>query len=155
MSRPDAEAASIAVDLALAIVRLRARLRLESSSDTWTWPQLSTLARVIDEGPLTVSDLAKAEHLRPQSMAAIMAALKNDGLVQAKADPHDGRKTLITATAKGRAVVDELEGQREEWLTTAIMSLIEPGEYRDLREAVKLIKRLADAQRPHGRRATW
>jgi DNA-binding MarR family transcriptional regulator len=155
MSRPDGEAASIAVDLALAIVRLRARLRLESSSDTWTWPQLSTLTRVIDEGPLTISDLALAEHLRPQSMAAIMAVLRKDGLVQAKPDPHDGRKTLITATAKGRAVVDELEGQREEWLTKAIASLIEPGEYNDLRNAVKLIKRLADAQRPHSRRATW
>ena len=73
--------------------RLRARLRAESAPRdmSWNWSQLTTLGRLVVDGPATTSDLAQAEHLRRQSMAEIVAALRAGGLVESKPDPSDGR----------------------------------------------------------------
>ena len=53
-----------ATELMKAMTRLRARLRSESAPTEmrWTWSQLTTLGRIISEGPATVSELAHAEH---------------------------------------------------------------------------------------------
>src|SRR6201986_3293638 len=96
--------AEAAAELMKSVTRLRARLRAETAPAQMpaTWSQLTTLARVIAEGPATTSALAQAEHVRRQSMAETIAALRADGLVTAEPDPADGRKTLITATERGR-----------------------------------------------------
>src|SRR5258707_14804526 len=87
----------VARRLPRAMIRLRARLRAESAPENmrWTGSQITTLARIAGEGPITVSALAVAEHGRPQSMAETVAALRDEGLVSAKADPPDRRKTLM------------------------------------------------------------
>ncbi|HXO49511.1 MAG TPA: MarR family transcriptional regulator [Mycobacterium sp.] len=94
----------VARRLPRAIVRLRARLRAESALGEmrFTWSQVSTLGRNAEDGTATVSALAVAEHVRPQSMAETVAALRNAGLVAAKSDPRDGRKTLMSVTPAGR-----------------------------------------------------
>jgi DNA-binding MarR family transcriptional regulator len=76
----------VARGLPRAMIRLRARLRAESAPDDMrlTWSQISTLLRIAEEGPITVSALAVAEHVRPQSMAETVAALRQEGLVSAK-----------------------------------------------------------------------
>jgi DNA-binding MarR family transcriptional regulator len=135
---------TVAVELALAIKRLRARLRAESTTSTgWTISQLSTLARIINEGPLTASELAQAEHVRPQSIAEIVTALKTDGLVVAKPDPTDGRKSLINPTPAGRKLIKTMSASREAWLARAIDAEIEPGERRALVKAIEILNRLA------------
>src|SRR5215510_13934842 len=97
--------------------RLRARLRSESrSAEGWTTSQLSALARIVREGPVTASALAVAEHVRPQSIGEIVGALKLGGLVAATPDPNDGRKTLLSATAAGRKLVRSVTELREAWL---------------------------------------
>src|ERR1700743_670250 len=78
-----------------------------------TWAQLTTLHRIAAEGPTTVSALANAEHVRPQSMAETVAALRRDGLVAAKPDPTDGRKTLMSITAAGRKLSSSIGPIRE------------------------------------------
>src|ERR1700757_1405758 len=86
-----------------AMVRLRARLRAESTPRDmrWTWSQISTLNRIAEEGPKKVSSLGDGEHVRPQSMAETVAALRQEGLIIGKPDPADGRKTLMSITAAG------------------------------------------------------
>jgi DNA-binding MarR family transcriptional regulator len=65
-----------ATELMQAMTRLRARLRSESSPDEMelTWSQITTLARIVREGPVTATELARAEHVRRQSMACRQAA---------------------------------------------------------------------------------
>jgi DNA-binding MarR family transcriptional regulator len=137
--------ASQAVALGLAVKRLRARLRAESATTSgWTISQLSTLARIVNEGPITASALAQVEHVRPQSIAEILATLKTDRLVSAAPDPTDGRKSLISATAEGREVVRSVSASREAWLSRAIDSVLEPGEHATLDAAIELLNRLAE-----------
>ena len=136
----------VARRLAQAMVRLRARLRAESTPRDmrWTWSQLSTLHRIATEGPTTVSGLANAEHVRPQSMAETVAALRRDGLVSGKPDPTDGRKTLMAITASGRKLLSSVIPIREAWLETAIDEQLTPADRRTLLKAAGIMERLAD-----------
>ncbi|MDT7766892.1 MAG: hypothetical protein QOC63_6312 [Mycobacterium sp.] len=132
--------------LGLAMVRLRARLRAESAPDDmrWSWSQVTTLSRIAAEGPTTVSALAVAEHMRPQSMAETVAALREEGLVSAKSDPTDGRKTLMSITPSGRKLVSNIAPIREAWLEAAIEQNLTPAERRTLLKAADIMQRLAD-----------
>lgn len=134
-----------AVELALALKRLRARLRAEASpAEGWTISQLSALRRLVREGPTTASHLARSEHVRPQSMAAIVATLREGDLVTSSPDPDDGRKTVLRATAAGRRLVKARSESREAWLARAIESLDEQGRADALVEAITLLTSLAD-----------
>jgi DNA-binding MarR family transcriptional regulator len=136
----------LANELALAMTRLRARLRLESAPQgaAWTWSQVTTLMRIIAEGPCTVAQLAQAEHVRPQSMAESVAALRREGLVAGSQDPGDRRKVRLEATEEGRALAAAIPALREAWLQAAITAALGEDERAQLGAAVLLINRLAD-----------
>jgi DNA-binding MarR family transcriptional regulator len=140
----------IATELTMAMTRLRARLRLESSAPlrSWTWSQLSTLRQIIKHGPTTAAALAQIEHVRPQSIAETIAALKADDLVTTAPDPADRRKSLISATPRGHRVSDSVIEQREHWLTRALDAATTPAERRLLADATAVLNRLADCKLP-------
>ena len=110
----------------------------------WSWSQISTLKRVEEEGPLTVSALAVAEHVRPQSMAATVAALAEDGFVGREPDPTDGRKTLISITDTGRKLLTAIPAQREAWLAAMIEEHLSAADRKALARAAQIMGRLAD-----------
>jgi DNA-binding MarR family transcriptional regulator len=136
----------VGVELAMAMTRLRARLRVESASSAgkWNWSQLTVLHRIINEGPLTQSALATAEHIRSQSMAELLGPLKDDGLVTTKPDPGDGRKTLLLATVKGKRVAKDVAASREAWLVEAMDRFSTAAERRKLLDAIEVMNRIAD-----------
>ena len=137
-----------AAELTKAMTRLRARLRSETAPDEmpWTWSQLMTLSRIVDQGPTTASALAQAEHVRRQSMAETLAALRAHDLIVAEPDPNDGRKTLISATDAARALMPTIPAAREAWLAGALRSLLQPGEQQILLQASAIMNRIADAE---------
>ena len=137
-----------AAEFTKAMTRLRARLRSETAPDEmpWTWSQLTTLGRIVDEGPTTASALAQAEHVRRQSMAETLAALRGHGLVATEQDPHDGRRTLISASAAGRALIATIPAAREDWLAGAMRQMLHADEQQVLRRAAEIMNRIADAE---------
>jgi DNA-binding MarR family transcriptional regulator len=138
-------ASETATELMKAMTRLRARLRTESapSEMPWTWSQLTTLGRIVEEGPTTTSALAQAEHVRRQSMAETLSALHAAGLIYSEQDPNDGRKTLITVTRKGKALLRNIPTAREAWLNVAFEALLDPSEQQLLLKAAALMNRIA------------
>jgi DNA-binding MarR family transcriptional regulator len=150
-SRSQSEA-SDAVRLAMAVSRLRSRIRTESGMRSTGIPisQLAVLGRIIDEGPTTAAALAAGEHVTQQAIAQSLATLKERGLVEKQADPSDGRKSLVTATAAGRALRDGITASREEWLTQAIDAAVRPEEPPLLAEAIDLLERIADVELHRG-----
>jgi DNA-binding MarR family transcriptional regulator len=141
---------STAVGLALAIQRLRARIRSEAGLDTspWSRSQLQALDRVVQGPPMTTSDLASAEYVRPQSMAQTLEALEKGGLVARRRDPDDGRRVLILATDSGREVVQFVLEKRNAWLTAAIQHELDAKELAALPTLVRMLDRLADSDVP-------
>ena len=144
--------ASDAVRLAMAVSRLRSRIRIESGLRSTGIPisQLAVLGRIIDEGPTTAAALAAGEHVTQQAIAQSLATLTQRGLVEKRADPGDGRKSLVTATAAGRELRESLAVSREEWLAQAVDAAVLPGERPLLREAIGLLERIADVKLQRG-----
>jgi len=140
--------AADAVTLITAMTRLRARLRRETVEGELpcTWSQITTLHRIVQDGPTTVSVLAQAEHVRRQSMAETIAALRDLGFVESRKDPGDARKILIQATEPGRSLIAALPTAREAWLDAAMRAVLRPAERKLLVEAAGLMDRLADAE---------
>ena len=134
-------------ELMKSMTRLRARLRSESAPTEMpaTWSQLTTLARIIAEGPTTTSALAQAEHVRRQSMAETVAALRANGLVASEPDPSDRRKTLIMATEKGKQLTATIPAAREAWLSSAIRASLDADEQQTLLKAAAIMNRIADS----------
>jgi DNA-binding MarR family transcriptional regulator len=77
-------------------------------------------------------------------MAETVAALREGGLVSAKSDPTDGRKTLMSITPSGRKLSSSIGPIREDWLTTAIDQHLTVTERRTLLKAADIMERLAD-----------
>jgi DNA-binding MarR family transcriptional regulator len=88
--------------LGLLVRRMRAAAPSESRDLSWT--QKSVLVRLEKEGPATISELARAEVVKPQSMGTAIAALEGMGMVERKADPTDGRQMNIKLTDKGSLI---------------------------------------------------
>jgi DNA-binding MarR family transcriptional regulator len=131
-----------------AMTRLRARLRSEAPLDDLpvTWSHLTVLHRIVEQGPVTATELAQAEHVRRQSMAETLAGLRAGDLVTDGKDPSDGRKVLVSATAAGRALVERSAATREAWLSKAISNTLNAEEHRVMIRAAEIMDRLADAK---------
>jgi DNA-binding MarR family transcriptional regulator len=142
--REAARVVALAGDLRALIGRLRRRLRDEAPPGDLTPSQTSVLARLEREGPATVTTLARAEGMRPQSMGAIVSALEAAGLVRGAPDPRDGRQTLLSLTAVARETINASRAAKEDWLVRTIRAKLAPDEQDDLARGIALLKRLVD-----------
>jgi DNA-binding MarR family transcriptional regulator len=136
------ESAVVARELVVVFSRLRRRLREVATLDDLTPSQTSVLSRLSKDGDASMSDLAAAERVRPQSMAATLAALDQHGLINRRPDPEDGRRQLIGLSDLGRARVDGSRQAREEWLVQALDDDFTEDERRAVANAMHLLDRL-------------
>jgi DNA-binding MarR family transcriptional regulator len=70
------------------------------------------LAQIESLGPARVGDLARADHSSQPTMTAQVQRLAEEGLVAREMDPADGRAVLISLTAPGRMLLDEVRQAR-------------------------------------------
>ncbi|WP_285489465.1 MarR family winged helix-turn-helix transcriptional regulator [Amycolatopsis taiwanensis] len=118
----------------------------------WSRSQLVALDRIVGGTAVSTSDLAAAEHMRPQPMAQIVSALERDGLIERRPDPADGRRNLIEATAKGREAVETASTLRDTWLAQALDQALDARQRNLVPELIELLNLLADADTvPPGR----
>jgi DNA-binding MarR family transcriptional regulator len=136
--------ASLAADLRIAGGKLVRRLREQSHAGDFTSPQKSVLLRLDRDGPATVSALARAEGIRPQSMRVTVAALDALNVIAGKPDPADGRQTLVDLTPAFRKTIRASQAAKDDWLVHALKTQLSRAEQNELTSAVKLLQRLAD-----------
>jgi DNA-binding MarR family transcriptional regulator len=140
---PDS-AVRAARELRVVFSRLRRRLREVAGFGDLTPSQTAVLSRLDKSGPASASDLAAAERVRPQSMAAILTAIEQHGLIGRTPDPADGRRQLISLTAEGDAMIAGSRRVREEWLALAFADDYTEAERTTILEALTLLDRLAE-----------
>ncbi|MGC8517644.1 MAG: MarR family winged helix-turn-helix transcriptional regulator [Steroidobacteraceae bacterium] len=140
----DSAVAPLAAALRIVSGKLARRLRDQGHFGDFTWTQMKVLGRLERDGPATVSALAHAEGIRPQSIGATVATLKSAGLISGAADPHDGRQTLLSLTPACRELIQSARAAREDWLMRAIGTRLDPAERAALADAVGLLERLLE-----------
>jgi DNA-binding MarR family transcriptional regulator len=134
--------ALVASELRVVLGQLLRRLRAEHR---FSLSQGSVLGRLDRGGAQSVSELAVAERVRPQSMAQTVAELEADRLVARRPDDTDRRRALVELTREGRVVLEEDRRQREGWLASAIEGDLSAQEQAVLSEAVTVLRRLAES----------
>ena len=136
---------ALAGDLRVVLGKLKRRLQGEAHLGDLTWSQMQVLILLDREGSATVTALARAEGVRPQSMGATVAALEAAGLVSGAPDPADGRQTVLSLTAACRDRIKVARAAREDWLSHAIRTTLAPAEQEQLAAAMTLLQRLVES----------
>lgn len=140
----DAAAQALATEIRRIAGRLKRRLREISGVGDMPAAQIAVLLHLESEGQATVSDLARAEGMRPQSMGAIVAALEAAGHVVGQPDPADGRRTLLSLTESSAAWMRAGRAARQDMLAGAIAARLNPSEQGLLGAALPLLARLVE-----------
>ncbi|SCL55417.1 DNA-binding transcriptional regulator, MarR family [Micromonospora peucetia] len=136
--------AQLAPQLRDSITRLNRRVRQARPVGDLTVTQLSALTSLQLAGALTPRELADVERVQPPTMTKIVAKLEERGLVQRTPHPTDGRQVILAATEGGRAVLEQFERVRDEWLASRLAELTE-AERDTLRQAAEILQQVARA----------
>ena len=110
--------------------------------------QLSALSVLVFGGPRTLGELAAAEQVRPPTMTRIVQALEDDGLVRRERDRADARIHRLSATAKGRRVMQKARERRIANLA-ALLRRLPPADVARVQEAAELVERALVEVSPH------
>jgi len=132
---------AIADKLHSAAIHLLRRLRAEDTATELSAPRLSALSVVVFAGPVALSDLAKAEQVRLPTISRLIKDLEREGLVRRMKVQDDARVQRVTATARGKKLLQEGRRRRIERLAADLAEL-SPAEWRVLGEAADLMERL-------------
>jgi DNA-binding MarR family transcriptional regulator len=133
----------LASQLSLAVVRLTRQLRSRRASNQISMSQMSVLATLATEGPMTAGALAARERVQPPSMTRVIASLSQAGLVSRQHDPSDGRQVIVALREEGRRALADESHIRELWMEEQL-SRLAPAQLRVLREAVRIMGALAN-----------
>lgn len=122
-------------------IHLLRRLRRTDDQMGLSGPRASALSVLVFGGPTSLAQLAKAEQVKPPTMARLVDALEAAGLAQRQSDKSDLRAVRIRATAKGRKLLLEGRARRLKQLTS-LLEAATGSERAALTEAVSTLQRL-------------
>ena len=131
---------SIAAHLRVVIARTARRLRQEAGVDLS--PSLAAALGTIERhGPLTPSEIAACERIQRPTATRIIARLEEAGLVTRAADPADGRSSLVSISADGRALLERLRANKDAFLARRLETLA-ADDRATLERAAKILERV-------------
>ena len=117
------DVAPLANELRLAIHRLTRRLRQQHPDNDLTLTQISALAIIWREGPITAGELAIREQVRPPSITRVVDGLESANMVSRRNNPADGRQVVIQITDEGVGRMETYVEAREAWLAQQLAAL--------------------------------
>jgi DNA-binding MarR family transcriptional regulator len=118
---------------------MRAQIHV-ANADGIEWAGSMLLFHLCKDGPQRSSALAAAVCVDPSTVSRQIGDLVDLGLVDRRADPHDGRATLLAATAAGEARYQQLQERRER----AFALMLADWSHTDITALVDLLRRLND-----------
>jgi DNA-binding MarR family transcriptional regulator len=136
----------VAARLRLSATRL-ARILRQQAELGLTPSQITALATIAREGPLTLGALADTEHVTPPSMTKVVEKLEAMGLIERRPDPADRRRVLAAVTSAGLDLLAEARARKDAILATRIAEL-DDGQLRQLTVALDVLDLLAGSGRP-------
>jgi DNA-binding MarR family transcriptional regulator len=125
-----------------AAIQLLRRVRVRDGELGLSAPRLSALSVIVFAGPITISELAATQGVRPPTMTRLVDGLERDGLAMREAHPEDGRSVQVRATGMGRLALSRERQQRTGALSTRLAEL-STRDRETLGRAVALMERVA------------
>ncbi|WP_308117625.1 MarR family winged helix-turn-helix transcriptional regulator [Streptomyces anatolicus] len=110
---------------------------------TLSFTTLSVLDTLNSRGPTRLTKLAKTEQISQPGLTQLVTRLEQDGLVERRPDPTDGRAVLVHITDAGRQVGASRLEDRIRRLVPLVAQLA-PEDQRAITEALPALSRLAE-----------
>lgn len=133
------EVADTFVALMRSFGRVKARFMALAQHDV-EWSAQILLRVLVQDGPMRASALAEALHFDPSTVSRQVASLVKDGFIERRADPDDGRASILVATDKADAVLEEQNKEREQHMAAMLKDWSED----DLATFAELLRRFTD-----------
>lgn len=129
------ELADTFVHLMRSFNRARARWLAEAEHNV-EWTAHAVLRALRTEGPLRAGEVAEHLQFDPSTVSRQVAALVKDGLIERRADPEDGRASVLVLTEKADVVLADYQRFRV-GVFAAMLADWSPGEVTDLTAKLK------------------
>lgn len=136
---------SLASDLRAVISALHKGLR-RFSVNSYSMTEMETIGLLTREPALLPSQLAALTRVKTQTMSQILNKLEAQRVIKRTPSKEDKRSILISLTAPGRKMVQQMRYERDEWLRHAIDTALTEKEKDLLIKAVPLLNKLVDTQ---------
>jgi DNA-binding MarR family transcriptional regulator len=104
----------------------------------------SVMGLLKNEGELLPNELAAMEKITTQSMSQILNHLSELGYINRRSSKEDKRKSFISLSAKGVAVINQVRSEKDNWLYQAITESCTTEEISILKKALIPLKKLVD-----------
>ncbi|MER7841612.1 MarR family transcriptional regulator [Streptomyces sp. NPDC096040] len=130
----------------IAVEQLVRHVRPSATAGGLSTTASSALARLGREGPLRLTELARAEGASQPGMTQLVGRLERAGLVARNADSTDGRGVVVEITGTGLEVFRQRRAERAHALQELIEELTEP-EQRAVRLALPALARAIEGRR--------
>jgi DNA-binding MarR family transcriptional regulator len=124
-----------------AAIHLLRQLRTEDRTAGIGPAQLSALSVLVFGGSMSLKQLAAIEQVKPPTMVRIVQGLVDQKLATSSPDSKDRRKIRISATTRGRSLMQRARRRRVEALARTLSQKTE-AERQGLKKAVELLKQL-------------
>lgn len=137
---------ALSADLRTLVRQLSRRLRSSSAPVAdLPLPQRDALALLGLRPGMTSPELAREQRVRPQTMGATVAALRDQGLVEARPATHDARRRELLPTDAGRDLLDRVGEVRTDWLAGLLSAGLDADEQAEVARALVLLQRCLSA----------
>ncbi len=135
----------VAASLRTVLHRLVKLLRRETRNDArLSLTERATLGLLYQQGELLPSDIARMEKVTTQSISQVINHLFELNYIYKNSSADDKRKVLLSLTAAGKAYVEQLRLDKQEWLAHALYAKTSPEEKEQLMDALKVLAKLID-----------
>jgi DNA-binding MarR family transcriptional regulator len=132
-------------DLRTVITRLIKKLRKESATgQQLSLTERSTLALLHQHTQMLPSELAAMEKITNQSMSQILANLLAREYITRIASETDKRKVLISLSAKGADILQQVRDERDKWMAKAIEATCTMEEQALLKQVIGPLTKIVD-----------
>jgi DNA-binding MarR family transcriptional regulator len=121
-------------------IRMLRSLRQVDETAGFSGPRASVLAVLVFRGPMSLSELARAEGVKAPTMSRLVKAIAEEGLVRVRGAESDQRRLTIEPTARGRRLMLAGRARRLEALAEAFVSA-GPDELLALSAVVTMMER--------------
>jgi DNA-binding MarR family transcriptional regulator len=115
--------AELAATLRPSLMRLVRMIRIQRADASVTLTQLSAMAALEKNGPMSPGELAAYERVQPPSMTKVLASLEDRGLVHRSVHPTDRRQAIIEISEDGLDLIKSERKSRDLWFSAQLETL--------------------------------
>lgn len=119
-----------------------AYFRIAQQSDL-TGPQLSIMERLIESGPMRISQLAQEEGIRMPTASNTLHQLEQRDLIHRVRDEEDRRGVRVEITEIGRKEYDRVAEERTKYVTEMLATL-DAEDLQLLKDSIPVFEKLSE-----------